>query len=340
MLKKQWQRISSSPLARELLVFGAIYLFLALINLRVKMFLTAAWYDGILERNHELLLAFQYANPEQSRLLQFCIPELFRRLLGLSIPHAYILQRWLFVFLAFLCFHFYLKKWFDSRLAFAGVLILAASMPLSYFNHLQESSPLLLLTFLLALWAIRERRTFWYAVVLTVGAFNNETMLFLPAVFVFYNFKGLGFRQLIRLVLTTLGSCLPAYLVVGTIRYINRDRPQLGDLFWHWPDNIRGIWRHLRTFPLDYWRAEYVYFVFIFGVFWLYAFLRYSKKPLFLRRAALTIPLFIVPHLLATIIAEVRLMLPLSFIVIPMALFYLFPPASDETASSQSPEAE
>ena len=54
-------------------------------------------------------------------------------------------------------------------------------MPLTYFNHLQESAPLLALTFLLALWAIRERRTLVYTSVLFVGAFNNETMLFLPA---------------------------------------------------------------------------------------------------------------------------------------------------------------
>ena len=32
-------------------------------------------------------------------------------------------------------------------------------MPLTYFNHLQESAPLLALTILLALWAIRARRT-------------------------------------------------------------------------------------------------------------------------------------------------------------------------------------
>src|SRR6266850_7022609 len=143
------EKKSSRPESGELLKFGSAYFFVALIELQAKLSVTRAWFDGTLVDIHGRLLAFQWMNNEQSRLLQFYIPEAFRRLLGLSVIHAYILQRWLFVFLAFLCFHAYLRKWFDARLAFAGVMTLAAIMPLSYFNDLQESSALLLLTFLL-----------------------------------------------------------------------------------------------------------------------------------------------------------------------------------------------
>ena len=307
----------------ELFKFGSVYAFLALINLRVKLSLAPAWFDGSLTSNHQLLLAFKYANNEQSRLLQFYIPEAFHRLLGLSVIHAYMLQRWLFVLMAFVCFHFYLRKWFSPKLAFAGVIFLAAIMPLAYFNELQESTPLLLLTFLLALWAIREHRPGWYAAVMTIGAANNETVLILPAVFFFYNFKRFAPGHVLRLSLTTLAGALPAYIVFGVIRDINWDRPRLAQA-WQWPNNIRGIWEQLGTSPLEYWAAVNFYFLFIFGVFWLYAFLNYSKKPLFLRRAALMIPLFVLAHLLTSIFAEVRLMLPLSFLLIPMAFFYLF----------------
>jgi hypothetical protein len=319
-----WQR-------RELLKFGSVYVFLALINLQVRLSLAPFWFDGQLIANHERLLALQYKNNEQSRLLQFYIPEAFHRL-GLSVVHAYILQHWLFVLLAFLCFHFYLRKWFSAKLAFGGVVFLAAIIPLSYFNELQESQPLLLLTFLLGLWAVREHRTVWCAIVLTVGAINNETMLILPAVFFLYNFKSFESGHLLRLSLRTLAGALPAYLIVGTIRYINWNRPRLAPA-WQWPNNIRGIWEQLRTSPLDYWDAKYFYILFVFGAFWVYAFLNYSRKPLFLRRTALIIPVFILVHLLTSIISEVRLMLPLSFVLIPLALFYLFP----ETMDGQKP---
>jgi hypothetical protein len=274
----------------ELLKFGAVYAFVALINLRLKLSLAQAWFDGSLIGNHQLLLAFKYANNEQSRLLQFYIPEAFHRLLGLSVVHSYMLQRWLFVLMAFICFHFYLREWFSTKLAFAGVMFLAAIMPLAYFNDLQESTPLLMLTFLLALWAIREHRTVWYAVVLTLGAMNNETVLILPAVFFFYNFKRFEPGHVLRLSLTTLAGALPAYIVFGVIRYRNWDRPRLAPA-WQWPNNIRGLWEQLGTSPLEYWVAVNFYILFIFGVFWLYAFINYGKKPLFLRRAALMIPL-------------------------------------------------
>ncbi len=310
--------------ARELLKFGSVYAFVALINLRLKLSLAQAWFDGSLIGNHQQLLAFKYANNEQSRLLQFYIPEAFHRLLGLSVVHSYMLQRWLFVLMAFICFHFYLRKWFSTKLAFAGVMFLAAIMPLAYFNELQESTPLLMLTFLLGLWAIREHRHGWYVAVITLGAANNETVLILPAVFFFYNFKRFEPRPVLRLSLTTLAGALPAYIVFGVIRYLNWNQPRLAPA-WQWPDNIRGIWEQLGTSPLEYWAAVNFYILFIFGVFWLYAFLNYEKKPLFLRRAALMIPLFILAQLLTSMIAEVRLMLPLSFLLIPMAFFYLFP---------------
>lgn len=308
----------------ELLKFGCVYFFLALIELAAKLTVTRAWFDGTLIENHKLLLAFQYTNNEQSRLLQFFIPEAFVHLLGVSVIHAYIIQRWLFVFVALVCFHAYLRRWFDVRLAFAGVMTLAAIMPLSFFNDLQESSPLLLVTFLLGLWVIREHRPGWYVLILIIGSINNETMLFLPLVFLLYNYTGVELRRLGRLILVTLGTSLPAFLIVATIRYVNRDRPHLGGA-WHLPDNVAGVLGGLKSLPLDYWQASYLYLFFIFGALWVFAILSYSRKPLFLRRAVLMLPAFMIGHFLTGRINEVRQMLPLSFVIIPMAFFYLFP---------------
>ena len=314
---------TGSLLKESFLIFGSIYLILSLINLRVKLFLTPAWHSGTLEQNHQLLLNFSYTNNEQSRLLQFYVPEVLVRLFSLSVPDAYLVQRWGFTFLTFCCFHYYLRRWFSSDLAFAGVLLLGCVMPLTYFNHLQESAPLLVLTFLLALWAIRERRTLVYTGVLLVGAVNNETMLFLPAVYFFHGFQNWKVKSLWRLSLRTIVCALPAYLAVGGIRYINRDRPHLGGA-WHLPDNVDGMLRGLVASPVDYWETAYLYIFFVFGLLWIFAYRKFKDKPMFLQRSLLTVPLFVIPHLVTGIILEVRQMLPLSFIIIPAALYYLF----------------
>ncbi len=300
-----------------------VYAFLAFINLRAKLWATSAWRDGTLSGNHQLLLDFQYGNNEQSRLLQWMIPEAIHRFLGTSIQNAYLLQRWFFVFLAFVAFHAFLRRWFDDKIAFAGVVFLSAVMPLTYMNYLQESAPLLMVTFLLALWAIRDHRPVIYAGILLLGTLNNETMLVLPAVFFFYNFEGFRWGHLLKLAGRTIATCLPAYAVAASIRIYNIERPHLGGA-WHLPDNWNGIMEGIQRSPFEYWNATYLYVFFLFGAFWVFALLRFKEKPLFLRRAWMMIPLYFISHMLTGIISESRQMIPLSFIIIPMALTYLF----------------
>ncbi len=320
--REKWS--SAFPHFHEALMFGSVYFFVTLINLRIKILLTPRWFNGRLAGNHEELLAFQYANNEQSRLLQFYIPETLKKLFDISIENAYLLQRGLFIFLALLCFHFYLRKWFNVGLSFGGVLFFITVMPLSYMNDLQESTPLLLLTFLLALWAIRENRRVGYMLAMAVGALNNETMLILPLVFVLYNFKDFKLKNLLPLAWNTLWTSLPAYTIVAIIRYITRDNPRLA-IWWQFPENISLMKAALASSPLGWWDTRFLFIFFLFGTLWLFAFLKYSKMPLFLQRAGLLIPVFVIAHLFGGVIGEVRLILPLSFLVIPMSFFYLFP---------------
>ena len=77
--------------------------------------------------------------------------------------------------------------------------------------------------------------------------------------------------------------------------------------------------------PFLYWQAVFLYIFFIFGLLWIFAYLKFKNKPLFLRRASLMVPLFVVCHLLTGKIEEVRQMLPLAFIIIPMGMIYMFP---------------
>jgi len=308
--------------SREMLLVAPIYFIFSYLNLAVKLWQTPTWFT-LLERNHRLLLAFQYTNNEQSRLGQFYVPEFFHRLLGLSVSHAYMLNRFLFVGLAFIAFHRYLRRWFGAAESLAGVLCLAAILPFTYMNCLQESAPQLLFLFLLALAAIRDEQPIFLAVVLFLGGMVNETMFILPAVYFFYHLR---FDSL-RTVLITIGRSflvgVPIMLSLFPIRWINRDRPHLGGA-WHWTDNWEGILRDApRIFDRPH-EAFYWYFIIMYGVLWVYAVLGYRSSPRFLQRAAWMIPLFILAHLITGIIKESRQMVPLAPIIIPMAWFYLF----------------
>ena len=318
---------------REVVALAAITFFLALILLADKLRASPTYFDGTLEENHRRLLAFQFTNNEQSRLLQFAVPELFVRLLGLSVPHAYMLQRWLFVWLALLLFYVYLRHWFRPGASLAGVCFLAAVLPLTHLSDLQESAPFLMVSFLCGLWAIRAARPLLFLLALLVGALDNETTLILAAVWFLADLKGWRPQPLWSATWRSAALAVPAVFVTFAIRYLTRDRPHLGGA-WHLPDNLWGIGNGLLFSPLEYWRDDYLWFLILYGPLWVFAYLDWRRKPPFLRAGLLMAPLFVAAHFITGIIAEPRQMVPLAYVLIPAAFFWLF---AGETVASTSP---
>src|SRR5262249_54016260 len=158
-----------------------------------------------------------------------------------------------------------------------------------------ESSPLLLLLFLLALQAIRDGRTGLLLFIFFVGGLTNETMLILPSVYFFYHLR---FGSLKGVVVTAGKAFLfgvPLLGTVGSIRYLTRNRPHLGGAY-HWPDNWDGVLRDVSCNPFDMPGARYIFFLLLFGILWYYALFDYASKPLFLRRASWMMPFFILAH--------------------------------------------
>lgn len=313
---------------REAKIFLPVYFCLSLVNLVLKLRLTVSWTNGTLAHNHQLLMAFQFTNNEQSRLLQFLPPELLRSVFSLSIETSYAVTRLLFVFLAFVAFHYFLRKWFSPIESLAGVLVLSGSMAVTFLiDDLQESAPLLMLLFVLALWAVREKKDLWFAILLLIGGgLTNETMLVIPVGYFLYHLPSRQWRNLFRTGLRTGLLALPAFAVQGLIRYVTRNNPYL-DSGLRLPDNLQRLWGELSHPAYALFHGTFIYPFLIFSAFWVLAILGYSKSPLFFRKVFWIVPFFIAGNLITGIISESRQMIPLGFIIIPMALFYIYPRA-------------
>ena len=318
---------------KEFWVFSPIYFFVSLIELTLKVRAAEiVWFSGTLVENHQLLWRFQYYNNEQSRLLQWAIPQAIFKITHISIPHAYMVQRFAFIFLAFLCFHYYMRKWLSPGESFAGVAFLAAVMPLTYTGDVQESAPLLMLLFVLGLWAIREYKTLLFELVLIVGSITNETLLILTAVYFFYHFRWVHPKKInsqtvgefFTLVGRTFLIGILPFAIAASIRYITRDRPHLGGDVILWSSNWQMVWDAISNFHIfDIFRSDYLFFILLFSVFWLYALLGYRTSGLFLQRALWMVPLFLLAHFITGRIDESRQMIPLGFILIPMGLSFV-----------------
>jgi hypothetical protein len=274
------------------------------------------------------MMAFQFTNNEQSRLLQFLPPEFLRSVFSLSIETSYAVTRLLFVFLAFVAFHYFLRKWFTPLESLAGVAILSGSMALTFLiDDLQESAPLLMLLFVLGLWAIREKKDGWFAILLFIGGgLTNETMLVMPLGYFLYRLASWSWSDIWRTGLRTGLLALPAFLVQGLIRYITRNNPYL-DSGLRLPDNLQRLWGELSHPGYALFHGTFIYPFLIFSAFWVLAILGYRKSPLFFRKVFWIVPFFIAGNLITGIISESRQMIPLGFIIIPMTLFFIIPEA-------------
>jgi len=314
----------------EAFTYVPVYFFIAFTDLILKLRHTPAWENGTLAENHHLLMAFQYYNNEQSRILQFLIPEALHKVFDFSIITSYSVARLVFVFLAFVVFHYFLRKWFSPIASFAGVMILSAGMAVSFLiQDLQESAPLLMLMFVLGLWAIHERKDILFCLFMLIGGgLTNESMLVLPLGYFLYRIQSLKFSQLLKTGFRTVLLAVPAFLAQGVLRYINRFQPHLGGAF-HWPDNIQGIWAEF-TFPYQaIFNGEYIYLFLVYSIFWLLGAIGWFKSPFFFRRVFWITPFFLAANLITGKINESRQMIPLGFILIPMALFIMVPEAAD-----------
>jgi hypothetical protein len=320
-MKKNKENKSEVPLITIIrdVFFYVLFAAFSYYDLIFKLKHTNSWFDGTLIRNHNMLLNFDYTNNEQSRLLQFYIPEFFIRVFHFSIINAYILQRFLFIYLAFCVFYHYLKKWFNPWLSVSAVMLIAAVMPLSFVNDLQESSALIMFTFIGALWAIRENKMLLYSIILLFGSINNETMLFLPAVYLFYHFENFSSKSFWPIIKRTILYALPAILAVGIIRYINWDRPNGWGLAWF--NNMNYITNRLGIPTFDFYNISFL-IVLLLSALWMYGFSKLNCKEKFIKRTLIAIPLFILPHLVTGIISEYRQMMPLTFIIIPVIFYY------------------
>jgi hypothetical protein len=312
---------------REWLIYSPIYFFLSLTDLILKLRLTPAWTDGRLADSHRQLMAFSYYNNEQSRFLQYLLPELLNRL-GLSIESSYALLRLVFVFLALLMFHYFLREWFNPAESFAGALILSGAMAVAFLiDDTQESAPLLMLLFVLGLWAMREEKDVLFCLFLLLGGgLTNETMLVMPIGYFFFRLRSKQPLDILKTAFRTGLIALPAFLTQGTIRYLTRFQPHLGPGL-QLPYNIGGIWKEFSDPRFALFEGIYIYPFLIFSIFWIWAYFGFFKSPRFLRCVSWIIPFFFAGNLITGIIRESRQMIPLGFIIIPLALFFIFPEA-------------
>jgi len=213
-----------------------------------------------------------------------------------------------------LALYYYLGCFFPPLPSLLGVLLAHISMVVALRDHyFQPWSLANGAFFALAALFLCRRRLALFAFVVLLSAFNRETSLVLPFMYLFVFMKKGRFRKV------ALGSLLLLVLWIGAYLFVR---------------NLQGQATHLYTLSeilAKNLRPKYLVYLFLnlslfLGVLWFYAAAGFGKAPVFVRRLSLVLPLYLVPVILFGVWKEVRLLIPLYPVLLPLALSFLFPP--------------
>lgn len=280
---------------------------------------------------HSQIIQGNAPSPYRYRILVPFLCEAIKNILSILIDThrafllAYVAFDLFAVFSALLSLFFWLRVWFSFEQALVGVLFTSSIIPVALRDHYFQPWSILEPAFLtIALLSIVKKHYLLLAFIVLISSLNRETALFIPLAFLLSNLQGFneprGRRHLLL-----FGSFLSLWLAIflGLRLYLG-DAPHI--------ETIEGLISK-NTSPRGLCLALIHWGLFL-GGFWIFAILGLRDAPHLLKRLSWLIPLYLVPILLWGIWYEVRLLMPLYPILIPLGLFYIFPKARYNTNSS------
>jgi hypothetical protein len=279
------------------------------------------WRDYQLEE-HVRVIAGTFHSPDQYRILTYALAEGLVRL-GLPVHSAHEVWRVIFTGASLIVFYRYARGWFSPLVALLGMFMLAAAVPLTYVYYMmQVSDPLNMLVFFLAFWAMRDRRDLWLVPLVGIGMLNRESPVLIPLFYAAVSW-GRPWRQWVPLFAATM--LLAAGVYFG-LRLVYGPKP---------PCCSTDPLEHLLINFTD-WRA-YLDALGVLNIALWGGWLGWQRRPSFLRRTALLVPVFLLPYLMFGTVREARYYLPVLAVLIPMALFYLLEVSGGEVANVTEP---
>jgi hypothetical protein len=264
-------------------------------------------------------------SPYRYRILAPLIIETLARLFDLFQPTREAYRA------AFACFSFgalslvlgglykYLRRWFETPWALVGILLAAATMPLALRDHYYQPWSFLEPGILaLAMLAVVERRRCWVVVLTAVAALNRETALLIPALCLFLGWEGTetgekwsherrrAWWTFVASVLACAAVQLAVRVLVGPSAHVRTVEQILGR-------NVND-----RYVLVAVWNV-----LLFFGFMWFAAARGLRDAPGAMRRAAVVAPLYLVLIAVWGVWREVRLLMSLYPIVLPLGLWYV-----------------
>jgi hypothetical protein len=318
------------PQKTDRIIYG-ILLSVAMILAYVYFFSIHVPREDLIRSSHNAIILGTAKFPYRYRVLVPFVMEGLSRLLSpffadFSFTLAYGIYYLFALFGLLLTLYIFLRHWFIVEHALIGCLFAASAAHLglrdSYFQPWSQIEPTLLM---LALLATYKKRYVLIGVLVLLATLNRETGAFLVIAFVVANTDFSRLRQKkfpvdLKTVLLTAAYSAVWLLTYGGLRLIRGGTPPIVPLAELLDYNLRP--------GILFWTA--LNLVTFFGFFWIFIVRGFKFAPPFIRRAALLVPIYFIILAPYAIWYEVRLLMPLFGVLIPLGLSYLFKPVDEQ----------
>ncbi len=214
----------------------------------------------------------------------------------------------------------YLRAWFSNEQALVGVLFAAATMPMALRDHyFQPWSVLEAGLFAAGLLCVRDRRYRLLALVVALASLNRETALFIPLAFLVALAGTKGEKSANSPAAGRAALLFVGYAAIWAAAFFGM-RALLGDA----PRvvTVEELLARNTISPAIF--RTVVHLALVFGAFWIFAVAGFRRAPEFVKRTTLLAPPYLAAVALWGVWYEVRLLMPLYAIVVPLGLSFLY----------------
>lgn len=238
---------------------------------------------------------------------------------GVSWERSFSLARLLSIFAAYVLFHYYLNESFSTELAMSGTLFMAATLPLTFNNWYEIPTDFPeIVTFTVGIWCLQKNRHALLYLVIFIGTLNRETTVFLVLMYLFYlSTRDAWVEKIPQAAMGVLMWLIPMILLkwwtgVGVA--------------WTYYDSIShnaaGITQFFGNANLY---NNFLFYIYLFGVFWLLPFLSWREQPIVLQRCLIAVPFILVSCAFAGgFLDEPREIVCLYPVLVPAGLHALY----------------
>jgi hypothetical protein len=274
---------------------------------------------------HQQIIEGTALSPYRYRILVPFVGEALRRALATAFTAdvafllAYAVCDLAAVGLVLVALLVWLRQWFSADRALVGVLFAAATMPIALQDHYYQPWSLPEAALLAAsLIAIRQSLYWVLFGLVALASLNRETAVFIPLAFLATSVETGNLpertRSNLKVIFLFAGLVFVWLAIVGSLRYLRGSAPPVQTIAGLLKANLAGE---------NLARAALNWCLFL-GAFWVFAILGFRSAPPFLRRLALIIPVYIVTIALWGVWYEVRLLMPLYPVLIPLGLSFIY----------------